>query len=88
MMFPALALRMAVLPLGLLLLAKLLPASDELKRVMVVEAAMPAAVVPIVMARHYGGDPALALRIVLVSTAASFITTPLWTRLGLKLVGV
>lgn len=88
MMFPALALRMAVLPLGLLLLAKLLPASDELKRVMVIEAAMPAAVVPIVMARHYGGDPALALRIVLVSTAASFITTPLWIRLGLKLVGV
>lgn len=84
MMVPALLLRMAVLPFGLLLLAKYLPASVELKRVLVIEAAMPAAVVPIVMARHYGGDPAIALRIVLGTSAASLITTPLWIRFGLK----
>ena len=88
MMVPALLLRLAILPIGLLLLAKYLPASVELKRVLVVEAAMPAAVVPIVMARHYGGDPALALRIVLSTSAISLVTTPLWIRFGLKFVGV
>ena len=49
---------------------------------------MPAAVVPIVMARHYGGDPALALRIVLSTSVVSLVTTPLWIRFGLKFVGV
>lgn len=88
LMVPAVALRMAILPLGLLLLAKYLPASVELKRVLVIEAAMPAAVVPIVMARHYGGDPALALRIVLSTSVVSLVTTPLWIRFGLKWVGV
>lgn len=88
LMIPAVALRMAILPLGLLLLAKYLPASEELKRVIVIEAAMPAAVVPIVMARHYGGDPALALRIVLSTSVVSLVTTPLWIRFGLKFVGV
>jgi predicted permease len=88
MMGPALALRLAILPVVLLLLAKYLPATVELKRVLVVEAAMPAAVVPIVMARHYGGDPALALRIVLGSSVVSLITTPLWLKFGLKWVGV
>lgn len=88
LMAPALLLRLAVLPLGLLLLAKYLPATDELKRVLVIEAAMPAAMVPIVMARHYGGDPALALRIVLSTSVVSLVTTPLWIRFGLKFVGV
>ena len=88
LMVPAVALRMAILPIGLLLLARYLPASEELKRVLVIEAAMPAAVVPIVMARHYGGDPALALRIVLSTSVVSLVTTPLWIRFGLKFVGV
>jgi len=88
MMVPALVLRTAILPIGLLLLAKFLPATEELKRVLVIEAAMPVAVVPIVMARHYGGDPALALRIVLSTSVVSLVTTPLWIRFGLKFVGV
>jgi len=87
LMVPALLLRMAILPLGLLLLAKYLPASVELKRVIMIQAAMPAAVVPIVMARHYGGDPAIALRIVLSTSVVSLVTTPLWIRFGMKLIG-
>jgi predicted permease len=84
---PAVALRMAVLPLTLLLLAKYLPATLELRRVLVIQAAMPSAVVPIVMARHYGGDPATALRVVLSTSAVSLVTTPLWIRFGLKWIG-
>jgi predicted permease len=85
---PGVLLRLALLPVGFLVLAKYLPASVELKRVIVLEAAMPAAVLPIVLARHYGGDPAMALRIVLSTSALSLITTPLWIRFGLKWVGL
>jgi len=88
LMLPSLLLRMAVLPLGLLLLARYLPATPELKRIIVIEAAMPSAMIPVVMARHYGGDTALALRIVLSTSVVSFATTPLWIRWGLKFVGV
>jgi predicted permease len=84
----AVLLRVCLLPVVFLVLAKWLPASVELKRVMVLEAAMPSAVFPIVMARHYGGDPATALRVVVGTSLASLITTPLWIRFGVGFVGL
>ncbi len=82
----ALALRLLLLPIGLLLLARFLPASVEFKRVLVVQAAMPAAVIPILMARLYGGHPRTAVQIVLVTTAFGIVVIPLWLRLGLGLI--
>jgi predicted permease len=81
-------LRLGVLPVGFLLLAKYLPVSVELKRVIVLEAAMPAAVFPIVMSRHYGGDPATALRVVIGTSVIGMVTIPFWIRLGTKFVGL
>lgn len=81
-------LRIGVLPILILLLTRFLPASVELKRVMVLEAAMPSAVFPIVMARHYQGDPATAMRVVLGTSVVGLITIPLWIRFGLKFVGL
>jgi predicted permease len=78
--------RLGILPVLFLLLARYLPVSLELKRVMVLEAAMPAAVFPVVMAKHYGGDPATALRVVLVTSLAGLVTIPLWIRAGMKFV--
>ncbi|HEY9170664.1 MAG TPA: AEC family transporter [Verrucomicrobiae bacterium] len=83
----AVLLRMGLLPLAFLLLARYLPASTELKRVIVIEAAMPAAVFPIVMARHYGGDAATALRVVFSTSVVGLITIPLWIRFGLRFAG-
>jgi predicted permease len=71
-----------------LLLAKCLPASVELKRVIVLEAAMPAAVFPIVMARHYAGDPATAMRVVIGTSVVGLVTIPLWIRFGMHFVGL
>ncbi len=84
----AVLLRQAVLPMLFLLAAKFLPASVELKRVMVLEAAMPAAVFPIVMARHYQGDPATAMRVVIGTSVVGLATIPLWIRFGMKFVGL
>jgi len=83
----AVLLRIVLLPLGFLFVAKYLPASLELKRVIVLEAAMPSAVFPIVMSRHYGGDPPTALRVVIGNSVVGLVTIPFWIRFGLKWVG-
>ena len=80
--------RLAILPVCLLALARWLPCSVELKRVIVVQAAMPAAVVSILMARLYGGHPRTAVQIVLSTTAFGFLATPFWLRVGATVAGL
>lgn len=84
----AVGLRLALLPVAILLLAKFLPLSLELKRVLVVQAAMPTAAVPVIIARLYGGHPRTAVQILLGTTALGILTIPLWLRAGLAWVGV
>jgi predicted permease len=85
---PAIVLRIAILPVGILLLARYLPASIELRRVLLMQAAMPSALVPVILARHYGGDSGTALRIVIGTSLISLVTTPLWIRFGMKWLGL
>jgi hypothetical protein len=80
--------RLGIFPVLILAAAKWLPLSVELKRVLVVQAAMPAGVMPIIIARHYGGQPLTAVQIVLGTTVLALLTIPLWLRLGLAWVGV
>ena len=84
----AASLRLGLFPLILIGAAHWLPVSTEVKRVMVVQAAMPSGVIPIIIARHYGGQPLTAVRIVIGTTALSFITAPLWLKAGLLWAGV
>ncbi len=81
-------LRLGLLPLVILGLAWALPVSDEVKQVLVLHAAMPAAVFPIVMARHFGGDAGTALRVVLGTSLASVATMPIWLKAGMHLLGL
>lgn len=83
----SLALRLGLLPAAMIALAVFLPVSIELKRVLVVQAAMPSATFPIVMARHHGGDAGVALRVALSTSLVSLLTIPLWIRAGLYLLG-
>ena len=71
-------LRLAVLPLLMLALARWLPCPVELRRVIMVQAAMPCAVIPVILAKHYGGDPGMALRLILVTSALGLLTIQLW----------
>jgi hypothetical protein len=84
----SLLLRLGLLPLGFLLLAMAVPCSIELKRVVVIQAAMPAATFPIVLARHYGGDPGVGVRVALGTAVVSLITIPLWVPAGMHLLGI
>ncbi len=83
-MLLACLLRLGLLPLIFLLAARWLPVPVELRQVILLQAAMPAAVFPIVMARHYRADPLTALRVVVATSAVGCITMPLWLRFGLK----
>lgn len=81
-------LRLLLFPAAFIFFAWLLPFSTELKQVMVVQAAMPCAVFPIVLARHFDGSPEVAFKIVLVTTILSLITIPLWITFGMRLLGL
>ena len=80
--------RLALMPLLMLCGARWLPCPVELKRVLLVQAAMPSAVLPIIIARHYGGVPLTAVQIVLGTTAISVFTCPLWIRAALSFLRV
>ena len=81
-------LRLGVLPLVFLALARWLPGTIELKQVLIVQSAMPAAMFPVVLCKHYGGDVGLAVQIVLATTLLSLFTMPYWVALGLKCAGL
>jgi predicted permease len=79
--------RLLVLPLLFFAVAKAGPFTPELKRILVVQGAMPTAVISIIIARVYGGQPLTAVQIVLVTTALALFTIPAWIQAGLAWVG-
>lgn len=81
-------LRLAVLPWVFLLAARFLPLSVELKQVLVVQAAMPTAVISVIVARIYGGRPLIAVQIILGTTALAVFTIPFWVKFGLAFAGL
>lgn len=81
-------LRLGVLPCLFLLAARFLPCPLELKRVLVVQAAMPSGVSSVLIARLYGGQPLVAVQIILGTTVLALFTIPLWIRFGLSFTGL
>lgn len=84
----AIGVRLVLMPIVFMLLAKYLPCSIELKRVMIVQGAMSSAVLPIALTKHYGGDPRTALQVVLGTSLAGLVTIPLWIRFGGHFAGL
>ena len=80
--------RLALIPLLFLVCAKYLPLAMELKQVLVVQAALPSGMFPIVLSRHYGGRTDIAITVVLATTAMSVLTMPLVIGFGKYWVGV
>lgn len=84
----SLLIRFAIMPLAFIAVAAILTGSQELQRVLVIEAAMPAAIFPIVLAKHYGGKPNVAVQVCLATSLISLVLTPAWLLLGLRLLGL
>jgi len=84
----ACVLRLGLLPLLFLAFAKWAPVTLELKRILVIQAAMPAGMLSLVIAGHYGGQPLVAARVIVGTTLLGIVLIPLWIAFGLAWVGV
>lgn len=82
------AVRLVLAPIVFLAAAKVLPIATELRQVLVVQAAMPAAMTPIMLARMYGGRPAIAVQIVVCTTALSLLSLPWIITWGCQWIGL
>ncbi len=80
--------RLVLAPAAFLTAARFLPIASELREVLVVQAAMPAAMTPIMLARMYGGRPAIAVQIVVFTTALSLLSLPWIITLGCDWIGL
>jgi predicted permease len=80
----ACALRLGVLPIAFLLLARFLPCSTALKHVIVVQAAMPTGMLLLVITKRYGGQTLTAAQIIAGTTVLGLLVIPLWIQFGLK----
>ncbi len=70
---------------GMIVAAALfLPISDDLRALLVIQGAMPAAVFPITLARLYGGQTAVAICVVLSTSLVSLATAPFVIKWGLS----
>lgn len=78
--------RMVILPLLILALARWIPMPAALRNVVMLQAAMPSALMPVVICRIYGADSRFSVQIILASTALGLCTIPLWIRFGMAML--
>jgi predicted permease len=78
----AFAVRFVIMPIVYFTAAYLLSFSRPLMLILIVQAAMPAAVFPIVIAKHFGGKPSVAAEISVFTSLASLALTPAIICLG------
>lgn len=81
-------LRQGIYPVLMLMTASLLATTEDLQQVLVLQAAMPAAVFPIVMVRLFEKDTATALRVVLSTSLAGVVLIPVWLAIGKWWIGI
>ncbi|QDV41603.1 Membrane transport protein [Stieleria neptunia] len=74
--------RQLILPLVMLGVGGWAVESPDLRTVVMLQAAMPAAVFPIVLTKLYGRDTETALRVVLWTSVAGIILIPAWLAVG------
>ena len=84
----AVLVRLLLAPALILAAAKYLPLVEELRRVLVVQAAMPAAMMPIMLARLYGGRPSIAVQVVVATTVGSLLSLPWIIFWGIQWLGL
>lgn len=75
--------RLGLLPLVMLAFARSLGDSRELQQVVVVQAAMPSAMIPVILAKYYKADSDLAAWIVITTTVLGLFMIPFWLRFSL-----
>lgn len=80
--------RLIILPMMILMLIRILPVPQDLAKVLVIQAGMPAASMPIVVARLYDGHVPTAIKVVLITSFASILTAPAVIAFGMRLLSL
>jgi len=84
----AFAIRLILLPIAFLTIAKTMRLPNHLDEVLLLQAAMPAATFPIVIAKLYHGDLPTALRVIVGTSIMGLVTIPIWIVVGKKILGI
>ena len=84
--FWSVLIRLVIMPAIFVSLAIWLPCTIEIKQVLVIHGAMGSAIFPMVLAKHYGGDPKTAFDTIVSNSLLSVLTLPLWIAVGLSLI--
>jgi predicted permease len=87
LIFAAIGIRQLVMPLLMLGVGGWIVKDPDLRTVVMLQAAMPAAVFPIVLAKLYNRDTETALRVVLWTSIAGLILIPVWLAAGVWWLG-
>ncbi len=78
----SIVLRQGMFPVLMLAATSAWAMDTDLRQVMMLQAAMPTAIFPIVLVRLYERDTATALRVVLSTSLAGVVLIPLWMAIG------
>jgi len=81
--YPAAVMKMVVIPAAVVIFTRITSMNHVFAVVLILQAAMPAAMNHIVVARKYGGDTTMTSRALLVQYIASMATVPMFLYLGL-----
>ena len=84
----AVAFRQGIMPVLMLTAAGAFASGIEMRQVLVLQAAMPSAVFPIVLVRLYDRDTTTALRVVLGTSLSAVVLIPTWLTVGRWWLGV
>jgi len=82
------AVRWLLMPAALLLVAATLIADPSLRKVMLVQAAMPAGMFTFLIVEMFGGQVQVSLRYAVVTMLACPVVTPLWLYVGARVLGI
>ena len=80
--------KLIIIPFLILGLLYILPLPIDLQRVLIIQAAMPAAVMAILYTKHYQADIHTTAQCVVFTSCASIITIPLFIQFALSFFGV
>jgi malate permease and related proteins len=79
--------RLIILPIAFLAIAKYLTAQRELQEVLLLQAAMPSATFPIVMTRLFNQDVETSCTVIVGTSLIGILTIPLWMVFGASWLG-
>lgn len=82
MVLAAISLRQVVFPALMIVLGTLLSVDRTMRQIILLQAAMPAAIFPIVIVKLYDHDLETATRVVVASSVLGVITIPIWLTVG------